>query len=493
MIEERLYQVGAVNASYDYLKFSKDKGGGVIVSPTGSGKSFIIAMIAERLADELDDDNILLVVQPTKELLLQNVEKINELGIQVSVFSASLKRKEIGRITYATVASLKNVDLFKGKVKYVIQDECHLGSGKGTEFKKFVKNLRIPRFIGLTASPVYLESVFGITKIRIMIDDPHAMYKKILHCTQISEMIKLGYWAKIRYQIETVDTSLLKPNTTGTDFTEASLNDFYEENDIYDLTSQIIEENPSRKSILVFVSSTKLADKMALELKHLGAVSVHGKTDSKLRDKYIKSFKELKTRIVITVLALAVGFDHKQLDMLVDCAPTGSFQLYYQKWGRAVRCHPEKEDSLIVDVAGNFDKFGKLEDIRFLEVQGYGWVACSKKRVLTDVALAHGETVYLNDLVNAKKPESASNYIKTLSPELIKISKDGPSMIWGKNKGKRVHELVTTHKGLRFLNWAYHKEGYFEFGNDQAVKIHMEFKRITGLALEELGLINKYK
>lgn len=494
-MEEREYQTDTRDKCLDFLADEKESGGAVAVAPTGSGKSFIIAMIVDALNDQLDDQNIVLVVQPTKELLKQNVDKIRSFGVEVNIFSASMKSKKIGKVTYATASSLKDHKVFENvNVKVLIQDECHLRSGKGTEFKKFVKGLRVKRFIGLTASPVYLESSFGVTKIRIMIDDPHAMYKKIIACVQIKEMIERGYWAKLKYQIEDVDTSLLKPNTTGTDFTESSLDDFFEENDIYHYTNEIIAENASKRSIMVFVSSTRLADRMAEELKEYGAVSVHGKTPAKIRDQYIQDYKDLKIRVIVTVLALATGFDHPRMDMLIDCAPTGSFQLYYQKWGRIVRTHPDKDHGLIVDMAGNFDKFGKLEDIRFINIKTYGWVACSRNRLLTDVALAHGENVNISELVNLKKQTSVNFYTQRASKEAYIASKQGPTMPWGKYKGKKVHELAETYQGMRFLTWAYNDPEYYEKGTNEMFRgILQEYKKISEMFLRELGAISNFK
>lgn len=477
-MEERLYQKEVVDSCVDYILRSKEKGGAVGVAPTGSGKSYIIALIVQELYKTLPEDGVILVVQPTKELLVQNLEKIEEFGFKPSVYSASLKRKEIGKLTYATASSLKDAKVFEGRVKVLIQDECHLRSGAGTEFKKIVKRFKIDRFIGLTASPVYLSNEFGVTKIKMMIDDPSAMYKKIVCCVQISEMIKLGYWAKLRYQIETIDLDMLKPNTSGTDFTEASLENFYEENDLYSIVNEILSENPLKRSVLVFASNIKLADKLADSIP--GAVSVHGKTESKIREKRIKDFKDLKVRVVVTVLALATGFDHRQMDMLIDCSPTGSFQLHYQKWGRIVRIHPEKEEGLIVDLAGNFDRFGKLEDIRFIEVEGYGWVACSKNKVLTDVAMNYNENKHINDLIGKKKPQNGSNYVRKPDEKLLNMSKKAIALPMKKYRGKKVHEVADSYKGVMYLTWAYFNATFESDYNEYQDKNMKYLKTVIG-------------
>jgi hypothetical protein len=87
--------------------------------PTGSGKSLIIASIAEQI------DAPLIVFQPTKEILEQNYNKMMDYGIMgVTIYSASMRQKQIGNITLATIGSVyKKPEDFKS-FKYVIVDEC---------------------------------------------------------------------------------------------------------------------------------------------------------------------------------------------------------------------------------------------------------------------------------------------------------------------------------------------------------------------------------
>jgi DNA repair protein RadD len=97
----RQYQAESVAAGAEFL-LSERKRNGLIVLPTGSGKSLVIAGIAERL------DGAVLVFQPSKEILEQNLEKFQAYGFSPAVYSASMGRKGIGDITLATIGSVKN-------------------------------------------------------------------------------------------------------------------------------------------------------------------------------------------------------------------------------------------------------------------------------------------------------------------------------------------------------------------------------------------------
>ena len=75
---------------------------GVVVCPTGAGKSIIIAELCNRLRGNI------LILQPTLEILNQNKNKIfNATSEKIGVYSASAKEKNINRITLARYNLLK--------------------------------------------------------------------------------------------------------------------------------------------------------------------------------------------------------------------------------------------------------------------------------------------------------------------------------------------------------------------------------------------------
>ena len=106
----RDYQQKASDAAVSFFNNKAKKTNAIMVLPTGSGKSLIIADIAARL------DGHTLVFQPSKEILEQNFKKLCSYGIlDCSIYSASFNSKEISRITFATIGSVK----FGMKVAYL--------------------------------------------------------------------------------------------------------------------------------------------------------------------------------------------------------------------------------------------------------------------------------------------------------------------------------------------------------------------------------------
>ena len=65
--------------------------------------------------------------------------------------------------------------------------------------------------------------------------------------------------------------------------------------------------------------------------------------------------------------------------------PTLSLALYYQMIGRGIRPHAQKDHALVVDLCGNYDKFGPIEDLRIVNGGNGKWFVANRKRQLTNI------------------------------------------------------------------------------------------------------------
>lgn len=145
--ELRPYQKEASDAAVRFFQ-SKEKKNSIIVVPTGGGKSIILADIARQL-----DGNVL-VLQPSKEILEQNFSKLLSYGVtDCAIYSASLKSKDIDRITFATIGSIINHKEEFDKFKAIIVDECHVINATGGMYKDFLTHVK-RKVLGFTATPL---------------------------------------------------------------------------------------------------------------------------------------------------------------------------------------------------------------------------------------------------------------------------------------------------------------------------------------------------
>src|SRR6056297_1621526 len=223
----RKYQEEAVSSGVNFLLSGSNKHG-VIVQPTGSGKSLVIANIVKQLNAKT------LVFQPSKELLEQNVTKFLSYGEHCEIYSASAGRKKIANVTYATIGSVvKKPELFKD-FKYCIVDECDLVSpDQETMYQKFFKELNL-KVLGLTATPIRNKR-YGFpdshTKCCMLDRMRPRFFSEYVYITQISEMVENEYFARTKYHTFNFDTGVLRSNTSGGAYTEQSIDRAFEIND----------------------------------------------------------------------------------------------------------------------------------------------------------------------------------------------------------------------------------------------------------------------
>lgn len=361
-------QVEPARIAIDYFSSAKDDPS-IIVAPTAFGKSVLISYVANSINDKI------LVIQPSKELLEQNYSKLLLLGGEAKIFSASMGVKEIGNITYSTIGSIYKLGhTFKklGITKIII-DECdRFPRSPHGMLRKFIKDAKITHVLGLTATPLKLktmsgsfmrDSSFSILRMLTTRSGEGMFFKKIIHITQIQDMVKLGFWTKLIYKSTDFDTSMLTYNSTGAEYTDRSIDIAFASNNIEDRILESINMHPERKSILIAVPS--VADAHRLSKITPNSKAVWGEMDKKERAKVIDQFKNGEIRVVYQVNVLSVGFDHPGLDMIISARPTASLSWWYQFVGRATRIHPDKKDAIVLDLVGNLDKFGRVEEFRY--------------------------------------------------------------------------------------------------------------------------------
>ena len=385
----RDYQHQASDAAIRFFKDTKSKKNAIMVLPTGSGKSLIIADIAARL------NGYVLVFQPSREILEQNFKKLCSYRVMdCSVYSASLNSKDVSRITFATIGSVINHPELFTHFNYVIIDECHLVNPKEGMYKEFLTMLKC-KILGLTATPYRLSSSrdFG-SMLKFITRTRPCVFSDVIYHVQISTLLDMGYLAKLNYyQMNPVGWNELnlKVNTTGADYTDKSVVREYERIDFYGFLVSIVRRlmNPKsggkRKGILVFTRFLKEAQRLTQSVP--GTAIVSGDTPKKERQEILEAFKSGRIPVVANVGVLTTGFDYPELDTIVMARPTMSLALWYQIVGRAIRPHPNKEAGWIVDLCGNIKRFGEVKDLRLVNGGNGKWAVCSKGRQLTNVWL----------------------------------------------------------------------------------------------------------
>lgn len=380
MYELRDYQKAAVDAAVNFFSTGV-KRNGIIVLPTGSGKSLVIANIAHKLNAPV------LIFQPSKEILEQNFEKLCSYGIlDVGIFSASFGRKEVSKITFATIGSVKSYKDHFRRFRYVIIDECHYVNAEAGIYKDFIETLQC-KVLGLTATPyrLYSNRSYG-SMLRFLTRTNPRVFNDIIYQVQVRTLLDRGYLAPMNYyQMNVVDTNRLKVNSTGADYTDASVRRYYKEIKFNDSLENIVQRLlvAGRTSILVFTRFIEESEYLARSLGSQAAV-VSSETSKSDREAILRAFKEKKIAVVANVGVLTTGFDFPELSTIVLARPTMSLALYYQMCGRAIRPYQDKV-SWIVDLCGNYKRFGRVDDLYLRETKPGIWAVFSGYKQLTNI------------------------------------------------------------------------------------------------------------
>jgi DNA repair protein RadD len=451
-------QILPVQNGVEFFK-SKKAEPSVIVAPTAFGKSIVIAAIAKEVGERL------LIIQPSKELLEQNYNKFIGLGGEASIYSAAMNEKEIGSVTYATIGSIvKIAHRFKSLgISKVIIDECdRFPREPGGMLRKFLTNAGITHVLGLTATPLKLQTNMGddgpFSKLVMLTSRSKKgnFFKNIIHVAQIEEMVKLGFWSPLLYESYDFDTGELVYNSTGAEYTDDSIKRAYKNQNIGGKIIRKVAELTDRKSILVAVPTIDEAIELATKIPN-SAPLYSGMAD-KERNRIIDDFKNGRLRVIIQVNILSVGFDHPQLDCIITGRPTSSLSWWYQFVGRVTRIHSDKANGLVVDFVGSVPKFGKVEDLYFKYETPLWKLYGEGQKLLTGIPLSE-----IGLHIEGKQ-----------SPHEIAASTEPVMLTFGKYTGQEVRKTPKWYREWLLAN--------FQFGKFNE-KVKNEIIRLKGLGI----------
>ncbi|WP_110670536.1 DEAD/DEAH box helicase [Salinicola halophilus] len=373
--ELRPYQRQAVDNVIAHFRASDDPA--VVVLPTGSGKSLVIADLARRARGRV------LVLAHVRELVEQNHAKYLAYGLEADIFSAGLKRKESTRqVVFGSVQSVVNgLDAFAaGDFTLLVIDECHRvsisadtvakaaadspasQSRAASTYEKVIARLRQARpnlkVLGLTATPYRLgEGFLYYRHYRGMVCGPEtSFFRDCVFEQPLRVMVRQGYLAepkRIDAAMAFYDFSRLMPQRNG-QFAERDMNAVVEGNRATpQIVADILARAADREGVMIFAATVAHAEEVVGLLPAEQSALITGATPGPERERLIAAFKARELKYLVNVAVLTTGFDAPHVDVIAMLRPTESVGLYQQIVGRGLRLSSGKSDCLILDYAGN--------------------------------------------------------------------------------------------------------------------------------------------
>ncbi len=364
MIELRPYQREAIDALYDY--FSHHAGNPLVVLPTGAGKSLTMAAFIQEALTAYQGTRVLLLTH-VKELIEQDASAIIRYWPEapVGIWSAGVGQKVKQQITVAGIQSVHRMPAKFGGTDLCIIDEAHLvPRSADTMYGRFLNGLlqHNPKMkvVGLTATHYRMDS-------GLLTEGDNRIFTDVAYEADVGVLIKQGYLCPLVAKNGATKADLSGVHTRGGEFVQGELQRAMDKADLIEgAFDEVAKLAADRNHILGFCAGVEHAQHCAERARARGwsADYVTGDMDTAQRNRIIGDFKAGRIRMLFNAMLLTTGFDAPHIDCILMLRPTKSTGLYVQIMGRGLRKHESKENTLVLDFAGNVARHGPIDQIK---------------------------------------------------------------------------------------------------------------------------------
>jgi DNA repair protein RadD len=371
------YQIGAVESSTKYMKKVK-KRNGIVVSPTGSGKTYISSGMIKIFAGDAKARVVL--VSHTKKIVQQDYNKAVSLwpdGKKLfGINSAGLGRRDYkDQVLFTGIQSVYKDAKSIGEVNVLIPDECHrINMLDSIQYKQFIEDLYDlnpnMRVAGLTATPFRpnMGLIYGPSSYQLFDD--------LIYTANVKELIAGGYIAKpvippIEDKKSLIDIHGVEVKKTKNDqeYDQKQMGERVNVADkIMRQTKLVLENSEPYETIASFAFNIEHAEAIAQSYIDCGEKSVavvHSEIEGD-DEQLIADFESGKIRVLVSVNMFVEGFDAPNIQVIDDRKPTASAGRYGQMGGRGFRiCKSIGKTSFkYFCFSGNVGIHGPLDQIR---------------------------------------------------------------------------------------------------------------------------------
>lgn len=311
----------------------------VLMAPTGAGKTYLGLRVC---AEALRRGKRVLFICDRNTLINQTSEAATAYGLPLhGVIQADNPRFALHRpFQIASAQTIERRGL-TDDFAVIVVDECHTVYGKTTEILQATK----AAVVGLSATP--FTKGLGLT------------FSRVINAATMDELVRLEVLTPLRIR------SCTKPDmkgakTSGGEWTPGDAGKRGMEI-VGDVVREWLEHANNAKTI-VFGPTVIHATALVEQFKAAGvrAELFTGKTTDEERAALLQEYRKPDSaiRVLISVEALAKGFDVPDVGCVVDCRPLRkSLSTFVQMVGRGLRSSPGKTECLLLDHSGNIVRF----------------------------------------------------------------------------------------------------------------------------------------
>lgn len=316
----------------------------LVVSPSGSGKSYILAYLEKLLTEQ---GYLVYVYAPTIEVR----EQLDEL----------MKGNGSNNKTKGIVEDLNSNN---DAPDYLLIDEAHHSEADSYQllFDKYPNAIKV----GFSATPERLDGK-GLDN----------SYQNIIVGKSVRELIDNHILSDYRYYAPSTSKGLQYSISRkyleigGEAFFKAVKRDSSYQKKIYaDVLKTWLEKGENKQTIL-FAPSIVMSKKFANEFNQKGIKAKHieGVMKKADRKETLEAFRKGEIKVVCNVDLISEGFDMSDADCVILTRPTESLAMFMQQAFRAMR-YREGKTAIILDHANNIALHGEIDQIFDWSLEG---------------------------------------------------------------------------------------------------------------------------
>jgi superfamily II DNA or RNA helicase/HKD family nuclease len=340
-IEPNKMQHAALHNIQAVREAGKDKG--LIISATGTGKTYLAAFDTRRFAPK----RMLFIVH--REQILQKAKSdfqrvLGGPDVDFGILSGTNKQTD-SKYLFATIQTISKEEtlhqLDPTSFDYILVDEVHKAGAKS--YLNVINYFKPKFFMGMTATPERTDD-FNIYELF----DYNVAYEiRLQEALEEDMLCPFHYFGVTDLEIngEMIDDSTLLSKLV----TEERVNHMIEKIEYYGFSGEKVKG-------LIFCSRKEEARELsgALNLKGYTTVALTGDDSQEDRVRQVNRLEQGIIDYIITVDIFNEGIDIPSVNQVVMLRQTQSSIIFIQQLGRGLRKHDYKDFVTIIDFIGNY-------------------------------------------------------------------------------------------------------------------------------------------
>jgi len=321
------------------VKSALEKKRGVIVSPTGAGKTLIALAIMKKF----EGQNMLFLC-PNLTILRQTISELKKFKFkEVCVLSGSEKILN-GKIVVSNIQTFSrlNLDYLMDKFSIVVSDECHLAYGQHGTYEKILSKLIAPIRFGFTATlPVDQDKLLTL----------EGLIGEVIDTVTFDEGQEMKFLAKPKLKLLPVPFNKnLIGLTKYVDIYQQGIANYRTRNKI--IISEADDLISEGNTVMIFITKIEHGEELYALAQdfELNAKFVRGEVESSERELIRHQLQNKEIDLVISTVVFTTGVNIPSLNAIILAGGGKSDIAVIQSIGRVLRKCEGKDYGLIIDL-----------------------------------------------------------------------------------------------------------------------------------------------